>query len=589
MNADCFLVTEDQDAIADAIKLSIAQANVGLDGWLDPSRCIHGFGWVRQFQLNSAEVLQRSEAIRREPVCFERFERMIQLLISLRHPKWIELFEIIIRGAPTDSKAKLLRNIRDRLTGDSRAIWAHAAVADHFLPAIYEAALSEEYEMRARAMHLLADIDDPNAKEALFSAVLAGLQTGWVYRMVLETLFLGNFHDARTVRFADRIASLILSKEINTARNFASEERAIMYNLARLLKLCAQEGDALVRQQSSSISTRVFVAWKQDGSKYQRENLATLAMAIGLGATDEHIDWLHCTFKRERHTHSAAGLLVGLVRLCGKQGRELLIDALNDSKRRKTAWQACSIALKETGDSEVLATIELSAAKIASPSDLKLAAEAVFAIGQEQADQLIDAWKDRLDSFDYYRLTVNRQPQKSDLAGQDAVSLGLIKQDTLKGAMKLNGSHLSCGLVSHAFWLEGRAAYVSSLDTGELLYQSLLTDFKAASNGTFSPTFPSQTSAGETGDYQLRFLHGGLLYEAKLRGGVEGANGFTYDAYHFVSLINKALAEAETRERFIGINNRSGYSPFVFADPLVLLPFAEKHHITLLPTELWLC
>ena len=116
----------------------------------------------------------------------------------------------------------------------------------------------------------------------------------------------------------------------------------------------------------------------------------------------------------------------------------------------------------------------------------------------------------------------------------------------------------------------------------------MLIDFKRASNGIFSPTFPSQSSAEETGDYKLRFLHGGLLYEAKLRGDIEGANGLTYDAQSFVSVINKALADAGTKERFIGINNRCGDRPFVFADPAVLLPLADKHHVTLLPNDLWM-
>lgn len=116
----------------------------------------------------------------------------------------------------------------------------------------------------------------------------------------------------------------------------------------------------------------------------------------------------------------------------------------------------------------------------------------------------------------------------------------------------------------------------------------MLIDFKRASNGIFSPTFPSQSSTEEAGDYKLRFLHGGLLYEAKLRGDIEGANGLTYDAQSFVSVINKALADAGTKERFIGINNRCGDRPFVFADPAVLLPFADKHHVTLLPTDLWM-
>ena len=618
MSADCFLVTENQEAIAEARKLSIAQANTGLDEWIDPSRCIHGFVWVRQFQINSAEVLQRSEALRQEPVCFERLERMIQLLISLRHPRWIEFFEIIIRSASTGTKAKLLHNIRDRLTGDSRATWAHAAVVDHFLPAVHEAALSEEYELRARAMHLLVDIQHMDARAALFSAVLAGLQTGWVYRLVLEKLFLDHSHDAQTVGFADRVATLILGKEINAARDFTSEERHIMYYFTHLLELCAHEGDDLVRLQSASISRRVFVAWKQDGSKCQRENLATLAMAIGRGASDADVGWLHSTFERERHTRSAAGLLVGLVRLCGKQGRELLIAALNAPKCRKSAWQSCSIVLKATGDSEVLNVIELSAAKIASPSDLNLAAQAVVAIGGAQADQLIDAWKDRLDSFDHYMLTVDRQPRKSDLAAQDAVSLGLITNEALKGALKLYGAHFPCGIVSHAFWLEGRAAYISSIaGPDDLFYKELLLDFAEASGGAFSPESPTQLEFSEGVETStspeieallntaqqrnlysqekpsarpviVQFINEDRLYQVSLRGSILGANGPTYDAQRFVSVVNKALADSGKKERFIGIDDHSSSRPFVFADPAVLLPFAQKHHVTLLPNDLWM-
>ena len=467
-------------------------------------------------------------------------------------------------------------------------------IGNQLLTAIAISAQSEDNWLFRAAIGVLVEADFEAAEQTIASAIFESPRQVDAVAMFINSLIEGRHMKQPTLDLCCRVLSSGRDALFSDFPCDARQLEQLEWNAVQGIATCAAHGSPEVKRASNSAAIQLFELWKSNGTKKQRDMLPYLAEAIGTTAEQDQLHWLWERYPTERNTRSAEGFLIGLVRIAGADGRRELIEALQDPKRRKYAWLACAQALKETHDDEIIEIIAQTSDSVSGSGLLRRsamllpAAEAIRAIGGASADKSIDRMQGSLDDYDYRELTKHRNTGTLYEVAKKAEQLGLIGAKTANEKVRRWENFCQVTSLAHLFWLDGKSATVSSLDTGELLYQSMLIDFKRASNGIFSPTFPSQSSAEETGDYKLRFLHGGLLYEAKLRGDIEGANGLTYDAQSFVSVINKALADAGTKERFIGINNRCGDRPFVFADPAVLLPLADKHHVTLLPNDLWM-
>lgn len=593
---DFITVSRDANKIAHAKSQAVAYANAALDRWFSGERRVLYPQFAEQFLFFKDEVSKRIEPILAGPHDHQHVALLAHLLLLLGEEMWKDAALRTLQKGSTKDKIYLLQELSGELfvhqIKDPTAM--RKRIGDKLFLAIVVSAHSEDDWLFRAATRLIVKSAFETSEQTVTAAIFASPRQVEAVAMLINDLI-----ERRQLKQAtlDLCCSVLDKNRHSLFSDFPCDARQLEqleWNAVQGIATCAAHSSLEVKRASNIAAIQLFELWKSNGTKKQRDMLPYLAVAIGITAEHDQLHWLWERYPTERNTRSAEGFLIGLVRIAGVDGRRELIEALHDPKKRKYAWLACAQALKETHDDEIIEIIAQASESVSASGLLRRsamllpAAEAIRAIGGSSADKAIDRMQASLDDYDYRELTKHRNTGTLYEVAKKAEQLGLIGAKTVNEKVRRWENFCQVTSLAHLFWLDGKSATVSSLDTGELLYQSMLIDFKRASNGIFSPTFPSQSSTEEAGDYKLRFLHGGLLYEAKLRGDIEGANGLTYDAQSFVSVINKALADAGTKERFIGINNRCGDRPFVFADPAVLLPFADKHHVTLLPTDLWM-
>lgn len=607
----CFTVTEDAALICAAQASAEKQAQVALDIWLNPQVKVMDI-FACNLQFYRPKVIERCEALLEEPTTPAVVGRVAQLLLHLRDPTWV----IAAARALSEGDSKTCRNLLDCIDSHLASVFSansssvEDAVLSSLTSCLEPCAASADQIVRNLAFAVLCSIRNPVVVPILCRMALMCPQTTWIMRRILERMWFKYHSDDAIIEFCRRIAEDSQEKKLISDPDCLKEDRfGMLFQLAQVLRVCAQKGTETTRAKSVAIAIMLFERWKKTGSKVERNTLPALAEAIGCGATEQDLPWIKEAFSRERHTRSAEGLLAGLARVGGAEGRAELIAALRDPKRQKNAWLSCGIAFKDTGDQEILGILTETALAITASGVVKRIADAIVAIGGSKADLLIDGLQARLDAHDYSTLTKHRALGTAYLVAEEAVSLGLISSTLLHTLVPKHDKYCSVNSVAHYFCWDNTSASISNLESDdELTYFGLLADLKDASKGMFSPTYPSQHGVSETempseqiewpkvigrrsfdeeeagrepGHDLLQFIHAGKLYQVRLRRTIYGANGRTYDPAPLVIAVNHALADAGFAKRFIGINSRGGSDIFAFTDPQVFLPFAVKHKVIL--------
>jgi hypothetical protein len=109
----------------------------------------------------------------------------------------------------------------------------------------------------------------------------------------------------------------------------------------------------------------------------------------------------------------------------------------------------------------------------------------------------------------------------------------------------------------------------------------LIHEFAEASSGRFNPQWPVQfwlrkDENDDNAPYILQFVYRDRLF----RIGAENY-GDWYDVVAVSRIINFALETAGQPERFIALHSDGQFAKFVFADPAVFVPLADKYSLPL--------
>jgi hypothetical protein len=109
-------------------------------------------------------------------------------------------------------------------------------------------------------------------------------------------------------------------------------------------------------------------------------------------------------------------------------------------------------------------------------------------------------------------------------------------------------------------------------------HDRLLNELAAKSLGSFTPESASETPSESRPDaaedergYTVRFIHAGKLYRYEAR-----PLGDWYDVPATLAAVNRALADAEVKQRFLALRSAGQETELIFADPAAFAPLAAE-------------
>ncbi len=359
---------------------------------------------------------------------------------------------------------------------------------------------------------------------------------------------------------------------------------------ASLFEAFARSDDAELRKRARNELKRQLDAWPDDGRRGYSGSRIGLISALSETSDHGELEWLKTTFEQEQGDY-AAPLLVALVRLEGNEGKSQLLELLDDPERRSTAVQAAGEVFAGSGDEEI-------AGKLAQLAQLTLGYDesevmricaALQGIGGEPGRKELVKIVEHLSPA--YRASFLRGLAEDGLTLEDIkmriVSAGLIDGPAAEVALQQLQSRAeeeemgAPGLLDVLNAAGIAFEFDAETDMLPCRHDNLVAEFAAHSRGVFTPRavseqFHQRDEEDFDAEYTLRFVYGGKLYAGRLRN-----FGDWYDVERTVSMINRALADAQRKERFVALATDGQVASFVFADPERLAPLAEEFHVPL--------
>ncbi len=435
---------------------------------------------------------------------------------------------------------------------------------------------------------LLRQLDDDNPDVVKAAIQACGkLELPGVYEKLIALLDRPNVPDPGRILYwlsKGPLTEEVLDAAIRVSQVHANNEDH--WGLT-LFEAFARSEDADLRERARGELKRQLFAWPDKGALGYDVSRSGVLVALAETADESELDWLRATFDKE-HGYYAEPLLVALVRLEGDVGRARLLALLQDPENRSIAVQAAGKIYEGSGDEQIVRKLAQISEGI-EEGEVHRICNALRAIDGELARKELATLVDGLDPTSraslfrflaQYGINVEQTTSR-------VVTAGLIDEATAELALqklKARDEHEK-GDVPGLLDVLSAANLVVWFDaeTGMLpcRHDELVAEFSTQSRGVFMPTaiseqFHQRNEDDFDAEYTLRFVYEGKLYSGRLRN-----FGDWYDVERTVSMINRALADAQRKQRFVALATDGQTASFVFADPELFSPLADEFHLPL--------
>lgn len=263
----------------------------------------------------------------------------------------------------------------------------------------------------------------------------------------------------------------------------------------------------------------------------------------------------------------------------------LLRKSLHDPLLRAAAAVAIGQVARGSGDAAILELLGKEGEAVQDPEVLACIARALREVGGNAVRPILAPWIDRLTGWNrtdaawfVHRIdplhAIRRLVELKvlpEMPEEGLLSRAMAQSEDSPGPA-------SGGIVKAAFSLTAGSLIVNA--HGEDLpirYDRLLEGFTTAKRGLFVPQGIRQAREGK-GDYTVHFVHHGRPYRFTARD-----LGDWYDLGAVVETVNRALADDDIPERFVGLHNGAQVAALVVAVPDRVREAAKELYLALEP------
>jgi hypothetical protein len=254
---------------------------------------------------------------------------------------------------------------------------------------------------------------------------------------------------------------------------------------------------------------------------------------------------------------------------------------LKDQDLKFAAAELLGRTLKDSGDAEVLALLKAEGETTRDPDDLGTIAFAMRSIGGKSTRDVFKAWLDRLEGWNRAEAAWFVHGVDPIKAIQRLAELGLIDRLTderlswILDGLARDRNVSSC--MVRAINDSGTLVHVNAAAFEPLRYDQRIEGFRDHRKKLFSPTKPRQ-SQGADGRLVVEFDHGERTYSFTPRD-----LGTWYDLPPLIDAMNRALIDADVKERYVGIRAPAQFGTFALVDPEAMATAARELHLPLEP------
>jgi hypothetical protein len=321
----------------------------------------------------------------------------------------------------------------------------------------------------------------------------------------------------------------------------------------------------------------------------------SLVHELAKTADSETIPILEDIHKNATDRVSRAWALEGLARLQPERAVDLILDHI----RREGTWgmlEPLRLYATEQDAERILAILlpKNRSAKVLDTEAVRVLLECLGERGRQVVESNLEQLSPAARMWAMWKLRgIDLRSALRDLGAADVIDLGV--EEVLERLRRQREEDeeppvdvTDPGALKSALDAAGVLTGFDA-ETGQTPcdHDGLIRQFAKCSRGRFNPECPRQTwlQQGED-DYNAHYLVQFLYHGRLIRFGAEN-HGDWYDVEAVHQALNFALETANQRERFIALKSDGQIAEFVFADPAVFLPIAERYGLPLSddPTE----
>lgn len=351
---------------------------------------------------------------------------------------------------------------------------------------------------------------------------------------------------------------------------------------ATIFEEFAKSADESLRTKAKNRLREILKDRPDDGKQgYQGGRLSILS-AISNAANKGDLDWLRELLNTESGYYGVEPL-VATIRLSPREGKELLIQWLNDDSKRRAAVVAASKSFAGTADEEIVRALS-TRASLAGGRELQVICTALNSIGGDAAQDVIEQHATKLDPASLSHIRQKHKQDSLTSIAEAVKSSGLLSEAEVESAISQLANQAgeeNSGLFELLY--AAKSAIAFDAETGMLpcRHDNLIRDFAAASRGRFDPKgtleiWHRKNQEDFESPYTLQFVLDRKLYKAEIRN-----LGDWYDVERVVQMINVALSQSGRHERFVGLAAEGQIAMFVFVDPSLLPGVAKQFNMAL--------
>jgi hypothetical protein len=351
---------------------------------------------------------------------------------------------------------------------------------------------------------------------------------------------------------------------------------------ATIFEEFAKSADESLRTKAKNRLREILKGWPDDGKQgYQGSRLSILS-SISNAANEGDLDWLRELLNTESGLYGVEPL-VASIRLSPKEGKELLVQWLDDDAKRRAAIDAASASFVGTADEEIVRALS-TRASLAEGHELQAICTALNSVGGNAAQDVIEQYATKLDPASLSHIRQKHNQDSITSIAETVKSSGLLSAAEIEAAVarltKEDGDYDS-GLFGLLYAAKSAIAFDAETGILPCRHDSLILDFAAASRGRFDPKagleiWHRKDQEDFESPYTLQFVLDRTLYKAEIRN-----LGDWYDVERVVQMINVALSQSGIPERFVGLAAEGQIAVFVFVDPSLLPGVAKKFNMAL--------
>lgn len=579
-NNEWLSVTDNPEAIAEAQVDAKRQSREGF---------VHAYQGLGDFYMSSLDFLRFERNREWVPwlkmqITLPHFQplntNISLLLLQLRDPEAQHNLVYILKN--TNDRADKIRLLKELLSFQDEM---------EFVPIEF---MSKQKLLTEALLELLDEEDDEIVLEALKVLTRHQLELPKVRTILLELLEIPDVQNKDEMMYLLATGNFVLDTELWEATYTISQQEGVIYHkggsiLCKFAKEAEGElqglaRDELVRQIKEYPHVPGYEWWRHEAMK-----------AVAETSRVQDLPWLIERFQKEP-TYYSSSLLTAIVRLEGDCGKDRLLKLFPDPSIRKVAYQVAGNVFKNTGDDEVVQAIQQHAPvdwheRVSACKALKMIGGCLAKEVWHQFEKLIkpeyrDKSIGRWDDYHFPPVDIDAMVNVLNEAGivDRKVSQNLMQkvetldEDLTEGYPSILLFYFLMGAQKLLFLFPEDGVAVESIYPQREIVSSLARISGEKFNPKYISVVPELLPLVDPSSLsRLRFVFNEKLYTAQLRYGSE-----KYDILRSVGLMNKALEDASIKERYIAFQLDDELSGYIFADPAVLKPIAQKYELAIL-------